>query len=874
MKQIFLTLILFLSLASPAWATVYWVATTGSDANACSAIDSADITTDPGTYKLSITSASACASAGDTVIVKAGVYTATQFTTTVSGSSGASRIRYLSQTLNGAILRPTTGEFLWSQEGSFTTIEGFDLDGSSNGGAANLPMFINANDVSLINNKIHDWSMSQCTAALFNNGGTGVAALGANLIATNNQIYNIGLSLTCGPGAHGIYNQGTGGGSMSGNLIHHVHDHGIITYPNTTTAVTISGNTVHNVQRGIWLLTGNGHSVYNNLLYNNGTAGIQIETDNHFIYNNTVGGTTSDIIFLQTTANGNTVRNNISIPGGAVVDSGSGNTINTNTTTGTAASHFADSANGDFRLCSEAGVPSANCAGASTAVGAGVDLSGTFTTDIVGSLRVVPWDIGAYKAVSQSPTPPTPALVLQISCDGAVTDSSLFANHGALTNGATYNASGKYGSACQFDGINDHVLVADSASLDTTHGFTLEAWVKPAAPITTDQLVIQKAGGVDGSYYMQAGSTGICGTGAPMGGYEQGVNVTACYTTPLTDSIWTHMAVNYDPTGTPNVRLYLNAVEMTNAVGSAILSANAGALYIGSTNGSGYFSGLIDEIRIYNYARSPAQITDDMNTPINAPAPPSNRSMGASATARRRGASATAHRTGGSLTFVPVTQVAFDSATESHTGITGSVSQSSFTINHTVPVSTGTGLLVFTFNANSNANDATSVKIGAGVVDVPPVTAATASDTSDAGTTDPGSCRAWFLGSGVPTGAQTITINRNNNANVMYAVAITTTAGATTAVIGTPVLQQNNAVLAESSIDTGAIIAQRFACAYHGGNNIPAAGSNSTMLHSIDFGSFTAGAARETTPGSGNRPTGMTSVSNDRAQVVLAIGIP
>ncbi len=43
------------------------------------------------------------------------------------------------------------------------------------------------------------------------------------------------------------------------------------------------------------------------------------------------------------------------------------------------------------------------------------------------------------------------------------------------------HGSGKFGSALSFDGVNDIVTVADSASLDLTTRATLEAWVNPTA---------------------------------------------------------------------------------------------------------------------------------------------------------------------------------------------------------------------------------------------------------------------------------------------------------------------------------------------------------------------------------------------------------
>ena len=59
-------------------------------------------------------------------------------------------------------------------------------------------------------------------------------------------------------------------------------------------------------------------------------------------------------------------------------------------------------------------------------------------------------------------------------------DASGRGNTGTIS-GATRTTAGKFGSALTFDGVNDLVTVADSASLDLTNSATLEAWVNPTA---------------------------------------------------------------------------------------------------------------------------------------------------------------------------------------------------------------------------------------------------------------------------------------------------------------------------------------------------------------------------------------------------------
>lgn len=220
--------------------------------------------------------------------------------------------------------------------------------------------------------------------------------------------------------------------------------------------------------------------------------------------------------------------------------------------------------------------------------------------------------------------------------------------------------------------------------------------------------------------------------------------------------------------------------------------------------------------------------------------------------------------------------VAHETVTESHTGTSGSISQASFDIS--VPfTSNSKGLLVYTFNTSSTTDTATSVKIDpAGAnTDVPAVTGGRAVDTA----IEPADCKAWFLGSGLPTTTTTVRINRTNNTDELYAVAITVTALGTTEVHTAGIaLLQDDGLVTQQNVDDGSpgTNSLRYAALYWGGSTPIGAGANSTSLGagaSIDLGARIAQTARETTAGQGSRPVGFDSGagSDDRAAVHLAV---
>jgi hypothetical protein len=215
--------------------------------------------------------------------------------------------------------------------------------------------------------------------------------------------------------------------------------------------------------------------------------------------------------------------------------------------------------------------------------------------------------------VSNTAPPPPTGLVAALGFDEptgtTATDGSGANNPGAI-NGPTRTTSGKFGGALSFDGSNDIVTVADSNSLDLTNGMTLEAWVRPTAVNAWRTIMLKERTG--GLVYAMYGNTD---TNRPSGHTFIGASeFDTRGTAQLAANTWTHLATTYDGL---NLRLYVNGVLASSKAVTGSMTASTGALRIGgNTIWSEWYSGLIDEVRVYNKALTATEVGQDMNRPI------------------------------------------------------------------------------------------------------------------------------------------------------------------------------------------------------------------------------------------------------------------
>jgi hypothetical protein len=166
----------------------------------------------------------------------------------------------------------------------------------------------------------------------------------------------------------------------------------------------------------------------------------------------------------------------------------------------------------------------------------------------------------------------------------------------------------KFGVGLSLNGTTDYATAADSNSLDVTTNFTISAWVESNDLSAGEEYIISKDGSGDTTnaynFYLQAGGR-VC--------YE--TNNQAASVCSSSNSVaanaWYHVAVVFDDSATNKVAFYVNGVKTGyfNSNTTQAPTALTTSLLIGRRGNSGSeFSGLLDDIRLYNRSLSSSEM--------------------------------------------------------------------------------------------------------------------------------------------------------------------------------------------------------------------------------------------------------------------------
>lgn len=187
----------------------------------------------------------------------------------------------------------------------------------------------------------------------------------------------------------------------------------------------------------------------------------------------------------------------------------------------------------------------------------------------------------------------------------------------AIDNGSYYTlgrSDAGVGNALNFDGTNDQVAIPHDAAFNLNSGdYTFEAWVYPTDG--TNQTIISKGLGtgvadsdvflfsiISNNMFFQLGKSGA--------GSETHTSNTA-----ITQNTWSHVAAVYN-SSSMTVTFYLNGVSDGSGTFSGTLyNADTNPSYIGRQGTScncNFFTGDIDELRVWNDQRTQQEILDNM----------------------------------------------------------------------------------------------------------------------------------------------------------------------------------------------------------------------------------------------------------------------
>jgi hypothetical protein len=193
---------------------------------------------------------------------------------------------------------------------------------------------------------------------------------------------------------------------------------------------------------------------------------------------------------------------------------------------------------------------------------------------------------------------------------GALTsDSSGYGNTGSIS-GAAWLTSGKFGSTLLFNGTSDRVNISDSSSLDLTTGMTLEAWVYPTSLGSWRTVILKEtSNGLAFGLYASNDSSRPAAY-INVGGVDR----SATGANSLPPNAWSHLAATYNGT---TLLLYVNGTQVASASISGSIPVSSNPMRVGGNAVWGeYFSGRIDEVRVYNTSLTSAQIQTDMNRAV------------------------------------------------------------------------------------------------------------------------------------------------------------------------------------------------------------------------------------------------------------------
>ncbi|MBD2483425.1 LamG-like jellyroll fold domain-containing protein [Planktothrix sp. FACHB-1365] len=165
-----------------------------------------------------------------------------------------------------------------------------------------------------------------------------------------------------------------------------------------------------------------------------------------------------------------------------------------------------------------------------------------------------------------------------------------------------------------FDGKDDYVSIP-TMNVDYSQGFTVEAWVLYHS-FENSERVIDFGNGQDSNniVFHTKGTARKLYLVVAHNSVQQGIESEEVLETEV--EVWIHVAATIDKSG--NATLYKNGQVVKTGRVNLPLNVNRSLNYIAKSNwGSSFFHGCMTELRVWNIARSAAEIQASKNSRLN-----------------------------------------------------------------------------------------------------------------------------------------------------------------------------------------------------------------------------------------------------------------
>ncbi len=178
---------------------------------------------------------------------------------------------------------------------------------------------------------------------------------------------------------------------------------------------------------------------------------------------------------------------------------------------------------------------------------------------------------------------------------------------------------GKYSSALDFDGTDDYVSAGDISDLNAAANFTSSAWVYKAgnaAGAATNGAIAGKWNtGAAAGWFIDFNDSDHATEANQIRFFISGVSDTSLSSgSTVSSNAWHYITVKYDGV---NKYIYVDGIQVASEATTGTPTSTTDPFQIGfdttSGGGNNYFNGRIDDVKIYNYARTQKQIIADMN---------------------------------------------------------------------------------------------------------------------------------------------------------------------------------------------------------------------------------------------------------------------